>query len=78
MKKQLKFFIENLKMIIDDIEFLLMNQQKEYFFKIETIKMRMFFKYQIFLFRDFIFRIIFYVLGLIFQQYLFAQKKSFR
>ena len=76
LKQQLRFFIEDLKMMIDEIEMLLMNQRKKYHFKVETAKMRVFFRYQILLFRDFIFKVTSYALNLIYKQFLFAQKKK--
>lgn len=63
MKQQLGFSIKNLKIIVDKIEMLLINQQKEYFFRIKTVKMQMFFKFQTLLFRDLIFKVIFYALN---------------
>lgn len=45
LKQKLRFSNEDLKMIIDAVELLLMNQRKKYFLKIETTKMRISFRF---------------------------------
>lgn len=75
LKQHLGFFTKNLNFVIDKIEILLMNQRKKYVIKFDEIKMRISFDLQIFLFRDFIFHVIFYVLKKIKQQYFFIKKK---
>ena len=43
LKQQLRFFIGDLKLVIDKIEILLMNQKKDYAMKLDVVKMRVFF-----------------------------------
>ena len=77
LKQQLKFSIEDLKLVIDKIEILLMNQKKDYAIKLDVAKMRVFFDFQISLFRDLISKIFPHALRLIYKQYLLIQKKNY-
>ena len=77
LKQQLRFFTEDLKLVIDKIEILLMNQRKNYAMKFDVVKMRMFFDFQIFLFRDLIFKVFSHVLRLIHKQYQLIQTSNY-
>lgn len=76
LKQQLRFFTKDLKVVVDGIEVLLMNQRREYDFKVEIAKMRMPFRYQIFLFRGLIFKVTPHALNLIYQQFFFTQREE--
>ena len=69
LKQQLKFLTNDLKLIIENIEMFFMNQRKKYAFKLNVVEMQMSFDLQIFLFRDFISKIISYVLRIIYNQF---------
>ena len=63
--------------MIDKIEILLMNQKKNYAMKFDVVKMRMFFDFQILLFRDLIFKIFSHALRLIHKQYQLIQISNY-
>jgi hypothetical protein len=73
LKQHLRFFIENLKMIIDNIEILLMNQRRKYAMKLDIVKMKISFDLRISLFRDLIFHVISHALRLVHKQFLLLQ-----
>ena len=77
LKQQLGFSTGDLKLVIDKIEILLMNQKKNYVIKLDVVKMRVFFDFQILLFRDLISKFFSHVLRLIYKQYLLIQKEDY-
>ncbi len=76
LKHNLKFSTDDLKMMMNNIEILLMNQRKNYAMKLNDAKMRVSFDLKISSFRDLILHVISHVLRLIFNQYLLIEKSD--
>jgi hypothetical protein len=77
LKQHLRFFIDDLKMMMNNIEILLMNQRKKYIIKLNIAKMKMFFDFWISLFREFIFQISSHALRFIHKQFFFLQIENY-
>ncbi len=76
LKHNLRFSIDDLKMMMNNIEILLMNKRKEYALKLNDAKMRVSFDLKIASFRDLISHVTSHVLRMIFNQYLLLEKSN--
>ncbi len=76
LKHNLKFSIDNLKMMRNNIELLLMNQRKEYTTKFDETKMRVSFDLKISSFKDLISHVTFHALRMIFNQYILIDQSN--
>jgi hypothetical protein len=77
LKHNLRFFTDDLKMMMNNIEILLMNQRREYAMKLDDAKMRVSFDLKISSFRDLISHVTFHALRKIFNQYLLIEKSDY-
>jgi hypothetical protein len=76
LKYNLRFFIDDLKMMMNNIEILLMNQRKEYATKFDETKMRVSFDLKISSFKDLISHVTFHALRMIFNQYVLIDQSN--
>ncbi len=76
LKHNLNFFIDDLKMMMNNIEILLMNQRKEYATKFDETKMRVSFDLKISSFKNLLSHVIFYTLRMIFNQYVLIDQSN--
>ncbi len=76
LKHNLKFLIDDLKMMMNNIEILLMNQRKEYATKFDETKMRVSFDLKISSFKDLISHVISHALRMIFNQYVLIDQSN--
>ncbi len=77
LKHNLKFFIDDLKMMMNNIEILLMNQRKEYATKFDETKIRVSFDLKISSFKDLISHVISHALRMIFNQYVLIDQSNY-
>ncbi len=76
LKPNLRFFTDDLKIMMNNIEIFLMNQRKKYAMKLDETKMRVFFEFKISSFRDLISHVTSHVLRKIFNQYFLIEKSD--
>ncbi len=76
LKHNLNFSTDDLKMMMNNIEILLMNQRKEYATKFDETKMRVSFDLKISSFKDLLSHVISYALRIIFNQYVLIDQSN--
>ncbi len=76
VKHNLRFPTDDSKIMMNNIEILLMNQRKKYAKKLDDAKMRVFFDLKISSFRDLVSQVTFHALRIIFNQYCWIEKSD--